>query len=352
MAQPFDLRKLEITGEPVLLAARVSLSSASRTGILVYQTGSGSDGDQLTLFDRQGSPLQTIGEPGLYRRMSFSPLDGTRVAAYRLDQSPYNLWMFDLARGLGSRFTADPAAADFPVFSPDGSRIAFASRRSGKSDVYQRLSNGGGEDELLSKSDQDRLPLSWSRNGRFLLIGANSTSDATNWVLPLDDKGKPAGDPSLFVKKGLGIDLQFSPDPAGPPHWVAYESNRSGKYEIYLLPFDPNSPTGSSPTAGEWQVSTGGGTAPRWNPNGKELFFLAPDGTLMAADLTANPKSPTAIPKPVFKPKGLPAPSTTRPTDWAVSPDGKKFLFPIPVAASTISQPFTVVLNWTSLLKK
>src|SRR5580658_8649836 len=90
----------------------------------------------------------------------------------------------------------------------------------------------------------------------------------------LDDKGKPAGDLSLFVKKGLGIDLQFSPDPVGAPQWVAYESIHSGKYEIYLLPFDPKSPTLSSPTAGEHQVSIAGGRHPRWNPNAKELFFL------------------------------------------------------------------------------
>ncbi len=256
--------------------------------------------------------------------------------------------MFDLAReGLGSRFTSDPAGAEFPVFSPDGSRVAFASSRSGKSDVYQRLSNGGGEDELLSKSDQERLPLSWSRNGRFLLIGALSTADATNWVLPLDDKGKAAGDPFLFVRKGLGIDLQFSPDPVGPPRWVAYQSNQSGRYEIYMLPFDPKSPTGSPPTAGEHRVSIAGGSAPRWNPNAKELFFLAPDGTLMAAQLTDDPKSPTGIPNTVFKPKGL-----SGPIEWNISPDAKKFLFPIPIAASTTAPPYTVVLNWTSLLKK
>ncbi len=345
MAQPFDLRKLEITGEPVPLAGRVSLSSASRTGILVYRVDTGSGGDQLTAFDRQGNALQTIGEPGRYLRIFFSP-DGTRAVAMRVDQAP-TLWMFDLTRGLGSRFMSDPALSDYPVFSPDGSRVAFVSLRSGKPDLYQRLSNGGGEDELLFKSDQTYFPLSWSHDGRFLLIGAGSVSDGIARVLRLDDKGKAAGDPFLFVRKGLGIDGQFSPDPAGPPHWVAYQSNRSGRYEIYLLPFDPNSPTGAPATAGEWQVSTGGGTIPRWNPNAKELFFLAPDGTLMAADLTGNPKSPTGLPKPVFKPKGLSALA-----EWAVSPDGKKFLFPIPIAASTTAAPFTVVLNWTSLLKK
>jgi Tol biopolymer transport system component len=346
MAQPFDLRKLDVTSEPVLVADRVGTFSVSRTGILAYQTNATPIGDQLTLFDRKGNSLQTIGEPGFYRRVSFSPQDERHVVASRLDQSQRDLWMFDVTRNLPSRFTTDPAA-EFPVFSPDGTHVAFASSRGGKSDVYQKLSNGAGEDELLSKSDQDRVPLSWSRDGRFLLIGASSQADATNWVLRLDDKGKAAGDPVLFDKKGLGIYLEFSPDPVEPPHWVAYESNRSGRYEIYLLPFDKDSPTGIPATAGEYQVSIAGGSMPRWNPNGKELFFFAPDGTLMAAELTGNPKSLTKIPQPVFK-----SPSLSRPVEWDISPDGKKFLFPIPVAASTTTRPITVVLNWTSLLKK
>jgi len=347
MAQPFDLRKLEITGEPVLLVDRVSFASASRTGILVYQAYAGTGGDQLTLFDPKGSALQTIGAPGRYQRIFFSP-DGTHIAAGRSDQNPATLWMFDLTRGLGTRFISDPAGSEFPAWSPDGSRVAFMSPRGGKQNLYQRLSNGGGEDELLLKSDQRKIPIVWSRDGRFLVIGEGGSVDATASVLHFDSQGHAAGDPVLFVRKGLGIDEQFSPDPTGPPHWTAYQSNRSGRYEIYLLPFDPNSPTGAPATAGEWQVSTGGGSVPRWNPNGKELFFLAPDGTLMVADLTGNPKSPTGLPKPLFKPKGLSAAVA----DWDISPDGKKFLFPIPVAAGTTAQPFTVVLNWTSLLKK
>jgi Tol biopolymer transport system component len=272
----------------------------------------------------------------------------------RNDADNHQLWMFELARGLASRFPTDRSGgAFFPVWSPDGTRIVFGSNRSGKLNLYQRLSNGGGEDELLFKSDEDVTPLSWSPDGRFLGVGA-SAEQRTQFGIRLDSNGQPAGKPVVFVRRGLGLGIEFSPDAVGSPRWVAYQSTRDGSTEVYLREFDPDSPTLTPAHGAEWQVSKGGGTSPRWNPNGRELFYLAPDRTVMTVDLTGNPNAPTGLPKPLFKAAGIERASQAQVAtfSWAVSPDGKRFLFPIPVDSGTSNPPLTVVLNWTSLLAK
>jgi len=153
------------------------------------------------------------------------------------------------------------------------------------------------------------------------------------------------------LSAGLGLGIEFSPGALGQPRWVACESTRDGRTEVYLREFDPNSPTLTPPNAAEWQVSKGGGTSPRWNPNNKELFYLARDRTIMAVDLTGNAKAPTGLPKPVFKPEGIERASQAGLAvfNWDVSSDGKTFLIPLPVAAGR-TQTLTVVLNWTSLM--
>ncbi|HTS26948.1 MAG TPA: protein kinase [Bryobacteraceae bacterium] len=353
MAQPFDLRKLEPVGEPVPIAERVLVTgfSASRTGVLVYRTGEyGRRGaTQLTLLDRQGKIQGTAGEPDYNRQMAFSP-DGARVVVSRLrenNQADLDLWIIDLARDVSTRFTSDPGR--YPVWSPDGNRVAYTSNLGGHLDLYQKLSNGGGGEELLLQSDEDKLPQSWSRDGRFLLYGVQKTLGRPGtpiplWVLPLDAKAHPAGKPFLFAPQAL--DARFSPD----MRWVAYASAESGRAEVYVRPFDPSSATGSPPGGGVFPVSKGGGDRPRWGADGKQLLYLARDNTVMAVDVTANPVSRLGIPKPLFKPNGLA--SNPGAATWDLSPDGKQFLFPISVTSSAAPEPITVVLNWTAMLKK
>jgi Tol biopolymer transport system component len=363
MAQPFDLRRLDLAGDAVLIAQEVSQAdfSASVTGTLIYRSGGAVFGlGQLAIFDRQGKILGMAGEPGNYRFVAFSP-DGKRVAATRISQFSQNLWMMDLARGISTRFTFDSAMDLIPTWSPDGNRIAFGSNRGGHFYLYQRLSNGGGDDELIFKFDQgegegeEAIPLSWSSDGRFLLIAdSGATSVATASILRLDANGHAAGKPFLFVQRGVGIDLHFSPGPQGRPLWVAYSSSESGRYEIYVRPFDPNSPTGTPPGGGKWQVSKEGGTSARWNNNGKELFYVAPDGTVMSVEVSgSNGAFQSGIPKALFKPKGL-APQTAEYFYWDASSDGKKFVFAVSPSASGVVPParFTVVLNWQAALKK
>ena len=359
MAQPFDLRKLETVGEPVLIAEQVAWYnfSASLTGTLVYLPGNSAAGTgQLTVFDRQGRILGTAGEPGSYGTPAFSP-DGKRVVAARtnLQSGSNDLWMMDLARGISTRFTFDPGVDAEPIWSPDGNRVAFLSDRSGIYNPYQKLSNGGGEEELLFKSDKAAVPHSWSGDGRFLMFGAGVISEATEGILPLDKDAHAAGKPFLFVQKGAAFEAKFSPGPQGHPVWVAYSSKESGRYEIYVRPFDPNSPTGTPQSGGKWQVSTGGGISPRWNSNGKELLYVALDGTVMSVEVSGTTAAfQSGIPKPLFKPKGLVAQGADDYSNWDASSDGKKFIFAVSPSESGAAPPikFTVVLNWPSLLKR
>jgi hypothetical protein len=220
---------------------------------------------------------------------------------------------------------------------------------------YQRLSNGGGDDEPLFKWDSGgESALSWSGDGRRLLFGVPVVT-AAPWVLPLDGNARPASKPFPFAEQGVVTDARFSPGPHGRPLWIAYSSNESGRSEVYVRPFDPNSSTGSPPGSGKWEVSTQGGVSPRWNSNGRELFYVALDGTVMSVEASGdNGVFQSGIPKPLFKPKGLPSQSTGDFGFFDASSDGRKFMLALSSAASAAAPParFTVVLNWQARLNK
>lgn len=266
------------------------------------------------------------------------------------------LWIMDLVRGVSTQFTFDLAYSDEdPVWSPDGNRIVFSSGRERNNfSLYERLSNGGGEAHLLLKSDSNALASSWSTDGRSLLFSGGVFWKLNASVLPLDASARAAGKSFLLAEEGLGVDPRFSPGPHGRPLWIAYSSNQSGKYEIYVRPFDPNSPNGRLAGGGKWQISSEGGVSPRWNGNGKELFYVAPDGTVMSVEVGGtNTMLHSGIPKPLFKPIGI-APQAKGSVDWDATIDGKKFIFHVPASATAAapSAKFTVVLNWPTLLKQ
>jgi len=352
MTQPFDAAKLALAGEAVPIAESVAISngrgvfSVSATGTLIYRTDvAGDQRRRLTWFDRQGTMVGQLGDAADYFGGVALSQDGTRVASMRGTEGATDIWLLD-SRGVSTRFTFDAASNGFPVWSPDGNHIAFRSNRSGKFDLYWKPSNGAGDEVLLVKSEEDKLPTDWSRDGRYLMFTVNSAKTNSDlWLLPL---GAPkVGQPLPFLRtesfEGFG---SFSPD----GRWVAYISSESGRPEVYVRPFAPSGSVASSkgdlPAAGKWQVSKDGAAnaQPRWRSDGKELFYLGRQ-TIMAVDVSLAPVFRSGNPQPLFR---LP-PGSTR---WDVTADGKRFLAGVPTEPDVDSEPITVVLNWTAGLKK
>jgi eukaryotic-like serine/threonine-protein kinase len=347
MTQLFDPRRLELRGEPDTVTDHIGFFysfgffSASTNGVLVYRTGGGG-ASRLTSFDRQGNVRGTEGEQGNYYGLALSP-DGTRAAVSRIEQNG-SLWLVDLSRGTSSRFTLGASDAVFGTWSPDGSRIVFASSRSGIYDLYQKQASDVRDEELLLKSSDSKYPTSWSRDGRFLLymVPDPRTAKYDLWVLPFDGDRKPF--PFLRTEFN-NYDGQFSPD----GRRVAYVSDESGREEIYVRTFSPDSSETVPDLGGKWLISTGGGSQPRWRGDGKELYYLAPDRKLMAVEITTNPVFRAGAPKALFQAPPQNAVSIIS-HSWDLTPDGKRFLFPAP--ADQGWAPFDVVLNWQAALKK
>ena len=342
MMQPFDEQQLEPAGEPIPVAEPVGsfrdigYFSASGSGVLVYRIGGSSSARQLTWVDRQGKALGRAGEPHIYNDVALSP-DDMRAAVRTSDSQGENLWLHDFKTEILTRFTFEHVASS-PVWSPDGNRIVFRSNRSGAFDLYQKLASGAGGEEVFLKSDQSKTATSFSRDGRFLVYtAADPKTKLDLWVLPLEGDRKPV--PFLrteFVEQSG----QFSPD----TRWIAYVSNESGRNEIYIRPFSPNSTGESLGSGAKWMVSKDGGTEPRWRGDSNELFYRATDGKVMSVEVTGKPIFQAGTAKPLFQ-----LPSFLG--GWDVALDGKRFLLAAFVEQSTPS-PFTVVLNWQAGLEK
>jgi eukaryotic-like serine/threonine-protein kinase len=273
----------------------------------------GSVQGRLTWFDRQGKIVGTLGEPGLYRTLTISP-DGKRVAFERTDPQTQNrdLWLLDIAGGASTRFTSNPGWEAFPTWSPDGRRIVFTSNRSGTFDLYQKTADGAKDEELLYKSSDGKGPTSWSSDGRFLMY--YSLGQPTQvWVLAVsgpEDRAPLRAVDSQFTS----ITGRFSPD----GRWIAYVSNESGKNEVSVRAFDSASASLGKPAI----VTSGGGRTPLWRRDGKELFYIAPDGTAMAVVVKTGDGFQSGPPKALFKvPTGV--------LFWDVAPDGTRFLMPV-----------------------
>ncbi len=349
MAQAFDAGRLQLRGEPTPLAEHVATGgvsgvfSVTPTGALAYRTEAGSDSYQLTWFDRQGKILSTFGQPGTDQGIVLSP-DGTHgVVRDARDDAAGDLWTLDFARGVRTRFTFRHSPGAWEVaWSPDGSRIAYAAGNL-RDTLYERASSGAGDEkELWKEASRTHFPTSWSRDGRFLLYttrnGPKTGQDL--WVLPLQSDRKPV---PLLATEFNENDAVFSPD----MRWIAYDSDESGRLEVYVRPFMAAGLSGApSFGQGKWQVSKDGGDFPWWRPDGKEIIFQAPPrGTAkMAVDVKANGAAFEA---------GVPHRLFTAPLDygWAVAPDGKRFLLAVPSKQEDANTPITVVLNWPAQLQ-
>jgi eukaryotic-like serine/threonine-protein kinase len=248
-----------------------------------------------------------------------------------------DIWLLELSRGISTRLTSDAAYDWRPVWSPDGSRVAFASNRKGPMNLYQRLV-AGGADELLLASGNRLIPTDWSSDGRFVIyeqLDPKTRSDL--WVLPLEGDRKPLP----FVQTEFDeTEGRVSPD----GRWMAYTSNESGTEEVYVQRFRGVEGAPASAAGRRWRVSTNGGHGPAWRRDGKELFYIARDLKLMAVEVKASSTFELGIAKGLFE--------TTLAVNigYDVAADGQHFL--VTVAAEDASSPVTVVVNWTAGLKR
>jgi len=358
LAQAFDPDRGQLKGEPRQLMRGVrnvsgygGVFGVSGNGLLAYQPGGETGGRELAWFDRAGKRLGAIGGAATYFDVGLSP-DGRRLA-FAMGSGNSEIWVDELARGVRMRLTIDPNTdKGAPIWSPDGSRILFATIRGGKARVgiYQKASNGTGSEELLLPSDSEDADVwatDWSRDGRFIIYSRGDLYNRTSgeiWVLPLAGDRKP----SLFLQTpGAAYDAQFSPD----GRWVAYTSKESGHDEVYVVPFGPDkflrtsaALTNTGP-GGRWQVSTDGGSFPKWRGDGKELFYLAPGGKIMAAEVNGRGNNfEVGTLHPLFS-----ATLTSATPPYDVAPDGKRFV--INTTGEGENPPLTLVTNWTARLQ-
>jgi eukaryotic-like serine/threonine-protein kinase len=340
MAQRFDDMSQKLKGETFPVAVnvpspqqfRLGFFSISRTGMLLYATGTGDNGGQLVWVNAKGEEVATVGEPGP-RGPKLSP-DGRRVAyvARNPEGNNSDIWLMDLARGVQTRFTFGPGNIRSPLWSPDGSRIAYASWESSSLNIFAKTTSGIGP-EVLLQNDAEKTPTDWSRDGKYLLYTSVAPKGKTNtdiWVLPLSGDRKPF--PYLH-SRFMEFSAVFSPD----SRWVAYVSDESGKPEVYLSPF----PSGE----GKWQVSQGGGLLPQWSPDGTALFYVgraASTAKLMRTSI--RPEShrlEIGAPREIYMLTGS--------MEFSVAPDGKRFL--VSKSEEAVSPPLTLVTQWTADLK-
>jgi serine/threonine protein kinase/Tol biopolymer transport system component len=350
MTQPFDTTRLVAYGKPEQTAEQTQIggSSTAFAGALsisdhaiAYQTGSQTVRSQLVWYDRStGRALRALGPAGDYAEVELSR-DGTKAAVSMLgpQETGRDIWIYDVANGIGTKITADSVDAFAPSFSKAGDQIAFSSRRNGGLDLYRRPAAVEGRDELLLQGGLGKFQSSWSPDGRTLLYvaggGAIGRSDV--YVLPLDDSRQPA---PFLATDDVETHGQFSPD----GHWVAYSSRRSGRFEVYVAPFPK---TGIE----AHQVSTAGGWYPRWRGDGREILFLAPDNKLMAVALdTASGRVQRGATTELFAIRARPM-SRLDAYPYAIGPDARQILINTLVEEAS-SNPITLVANWTRGLKK
>ena len=346
VAQPIDTSRLEVTGEATPVAEEVANPrdyrfghfSVSQYGDLVYELG-GQDREQVAWLDASGKQLGEVGEPGIIQDLRLSP-DGETLAEVSPAGTNVDLWLLDLARGVRTRFTFNPAEDMSPAWSPDGTEIAFSSMRSGQFDIYIKPTNGAGAPRPLVQDNARKFVEDWSSDGRYLAYmreNPQGKNGSDIWILPLFGDKKPF---PFLASPFNETQPSFSPD----HRWLAYVSDESGQFEVYVVPF----PQGN----GKRQVATGGGRNPRWRRDGKELFYVSPADELMAVEVREKSSSlEFSNPRNLFRTSSVAAYRIDSLAAYDVAPDGNKFVV-LTQPAQSRAQPITLVTNWTALLKK
>jgi serine/threonine protein kinase/Tol biopolymer transport system component len=339
-ARPFDVDSLTVTGIAKTLVAGAASVSVSEAGVIATSTASTRPRTIPTWFDRSGNPLGTVGARGFFESVALSD-DGRMLA---VAESPlgtggrHDIWAVDALTGVKKRLTFHDGNDSTPAWSPDGRRVIYSSIR-GVARLFQRSTDGTGDEAPLFDHEGDVYPNDWSRVGDRVLYTQGQTMSSTNndlWVVTVTGGvvGKPA---PYLVAPGRQQQGRFSPD----GRFVAFGSDQSGVFEIYVQPFPDAS-------QGKWMVSTGGGTEPRWSRDGKELFYVSGQA-LMAVSVSLSPTFSYGTPVKLFD-APIPAGYTNESDLWQVAPDGKRFLF-LPLAGPQPGPPLDVIVNWPALMK-
>ena len=346
LAQPFNADRLELSGQPFVLAEKVghattgySSMSVSGAGTLAY-SGPILRPGRLTWFNREGKTAGTIAQEGEYLDFRLSP-DGNRVAASLINpkSGDVDIWLSDISRGSTSRLTSGRLNLG-ALWSPDGSKIVYRKAPKGTSEIYRTSAGGVGKDELLLAAEQilpeynTSEPTDWSSDGRHILYSI-STSNTQLWLLSLSETGGASKTFKLIDSTADVMQGNFSPD----GRLIAYSSNDSGAWEVYAQTF-PLSDR-------RWQVSTSGGYEPRWSADGHEIYYLSKDRKLMTVPVVAGPSF--GVPKMLFQTqisKGI----SSLNMHYVPDRDGRRFLVNTQVGEPA-PNPITIVLNWPAALR-
>jgi serine/threonine protein kinase len=338
LAEPFDAEALRVTGDPIPVGESVwffrstgnASFSVSENGSVVYQAGP--NPTRLTWRDRSGRETGAVGAPALFGRPRLSP-DGSSIAVEVADSrnGTRDIWIYDGQRGLARRFTAVPGDAVSVVWSPGGDRIAFGSGAESGVHIYVKSVNSIVSEQLLLQQKGVQLPADWSPDGSRIVyedMAPGRSAKKQLWVLSLT--GKPEGAPLLRTPFSESA-ARYSPD----GQWIAFVSEESGRPEVYVVP--------ASGQGGMRRVSASGGSLPRWRRDGKELFYLAVNGDLLAVPTRTAGGFEAGSPSVLFA-------ADPPPDDYDVAPDGRRFLFQERALERDV--PLTVVINWNSELRK
>jgi Tol biopolymer transport system component len=333
MAQRFDASSLKLSGEAVPIAEGIRFNAArwsgtyaiSDQGTLVYQVGAVGLRGQVTWFDLQGRKLATVGQPAPMLGVAIAP-DAQRAVTTQLGTGGLaELWVFDLARSVSSRLTFGPGMAAFPVWSPDGQRIAYTD---GNGQILvKRFDGTGAVETLISSTDRIRNPVFWTHDGRSLIFRTQAPATGLD-VEQVSTQGDHAITPLLETAAN---ESQPSISPDG--HWLAYLSDESGgATQLFIAPY----PAGG----GKWQVTSGGVNSYEWFPDGKRIVIETPDRKMFVVDLrVVGDRLDLSAPAPFFG--GEPAPES-----WAIAPDGKRILAIVQVDEGPTA-PLELVTDWS-----
>src|SRR5579862_550557 len=345
VARAFDPASGKVTGDPTTIAESLPQGptwSVSNNGVLVFRHERYAE-TQLNWVSREGRPLGVLGDQGQMSAPSISP-DQKSVAFVRhLSTLESNIWAFDLTRKMATRLTFDPGAYADPVWSADGSRVIYAARTNNRRLLVDRPANGIGAETVSDALPTSTFPTSVSRDGKWLVVTVAGAGVARIRMISLPGFAK-----SIAFSDGHTIERDGSISPNG--RWMLYSAMQNDRREV-LVQSLPEEAGGFKGAQGKWQISSGGGSEPRWRADGKEILFLSPDGKMVSVPVDVGENSIRTSPQvALFQTELRENNSSLYGRQWDVSTDGKRFLIAQPT--DTAESPITVILNWPKLLSR